>query len=425
MKRALVWFKTDLRIADNETLFRASEWADQVIPVFCLENWQDQTTAFGTKRMGIHRFRFLLESLLDLDKQLRKLGSGLIICHGSPELKLVELAQYYGAERVYAKKEIAFEERQQLGRVESSLLTKKVSLELFSTSTLYKATDLPFSVKEIPDVFTSFRKKVEREAAVREMIEIPDRLHSPVIPPLDKSLQNASKKDSRLNPFSIHGGECQALERLERYFESRAVLTYKQTRDDLFADLSSSKFSPWLSLGCISSKTIYWKLKEIESRFGSNESTYWLYFELLWRDFFRFTFKKHNHKFFQHYGLTSHSGDIKHNSSCFMDWCNGETSAPLINAMMKELRLTGFISNRSRQIVASYLVYELECDWRYGAAWFEQELIDYDVSSNWGNWAYIAGVGNDPRGGRVFNIQKQEELYDKNKSYQDLWLSKY
>ena len=99
----------------------------------------------------------------------------------------------------------------------------------------------------------------------------------------------------------------------------------------------------------------------------------------------------------------------------------GKTNNKFINAGMNELRLTGFLSNRMRQIVASYLINELSCDWRAGAAWFESKLIDYDVYSNQGNWAYISGCGTDPRGGRFFNIEKQQKTYDKNSIYQMLW----
>ncbi len=104
-------------------------------------------------------------------------------------------------------------------------------------------------------------------------------------------------------------------------------------------------------------------------------------------------------------------------------WVNGTTSVDFIDANMRELQLTGFMSNRGRQNVASYLCNDLKLDWRFGAAYFEQQLIDYDVCSNWGNWAYLAGVGNDPRENRYFNIEKQAQDYDKNKAYRNLWLN--
>jgi len=105
----------------------------------------------------------------------------------------------------------------------------------------------------------------------------------------------------------------------------------------------------------------------------------------------------------------------------FKAWCEGNTSYPLVNAAMNQLRETGYISNRSRQLVASCFINELELDWRYGAAWFEQQLIDYDVASNYGNWQYLAGVGADPRGLRRFNLDKQAQQYDPNGTFVDRW----
>lgn len=135
--------------------------------------------------------------------------------------------------------------------------------------------------------------------------------------------------------------------------------------------------------------------------------------------------KKHQHKYFLQNGINPlDTGLNKHNSNLFETWQNGKTGVDFIDANMNELKLTGFMSNRGRQNVASYLCNNLKLDWRYGAAYFEEQLIDYDVCSNWGNWAYLAGVGNDPRANREFNIEKQANDYDKNRKYRNLWLSK-
>ena len=154
------------------------------------------------------------------------------------------------------------------------------------------------------------------------------------------------------------------------------------------------------------------ELKNYEARKGANESTYWIYFELLWREYFQWYAARYKHKVFKQGGITQ-----KRTSCCFyperyQKWCQGNTPYPLVNALMKQLNQTGYMSNRGRQIVASCLIHELQLDWRYGAAYFEQQLIDYDVAANWGNWQYIAGVGADPRGGRHFNIEKQTRQYD-------------
>lgn len=187
----------------------------------------------------------------------------------------------------------------------------------------------------------------------------------------------------------------------------------------------SSKFSAWLALGCISPRFIYHELKKYEKQFGANDSTYWLVFELLWRDFFRFMFKKHQSKMFQPAGITTEKEIPKSVSEKLLhNWINGTTNEDFVDANMIELKLTGFMSNRGRQNVASYLCNDLKLDWRFGAAYFEQQLIDYDECSNWGNWAYIAGVGNDTRENRYFNIEKQASMYDKDKTYRNLWLNK-
>jgi deoxyribodipyrimidine photo-lyase len=186
----------------------------------------------------------------------------------------------------------------------------------------------------------------------------------------------------------------------------------------------SSKFSAWLSLGCISARKIYEEIKKYELQFGANDSTYWLVFELLWRDYFRFMMKKYHNNFFLQNGIKSTTSKLnKHNPKVFETWQNGKTGNDFIDANMLELKLTGFISNRGRQNVASYLCNDLSLNWRYGAAYFEQQLIDYDPCSNWGNWAYIAGVGNDPRENRIFNIEKQAIDYDKNFKFRNLWFS--
>ena len=120
--------------------------------------------------------------------------------------------------------------------------------------------------------------------------------------------------------------------------------------------------------------------------------------------------------------LTAHGlYHVPHDGAAFARWCAGSTGEPLVDAGMRELALTGWLSNRMRQIVASYLIHELRCDWRAGAAWFESQLLDFDPYSNQGNWAYIAGRGTDPRGGRRFDIQRQARQHDPDGRYRAAW----
>jgi deoxyribodipyrimidine photo-lyase len=219
------------------------------------------------------------------------------------------------------------------------------------------------------------------------------------------------------------GGETAGLERLATYFWQRDCLkTYKQTRNGMLGADYSSKFSPWLALGCLSPRFIAAEVKRYEGDRGANDSTYWLIFELLWRDFFRFVALKFGDRLFYRSGLQSKKIPWRVDWEQFQQWQAGMTGYPLVDANLRELAATGFMSNRGRQNAASFLTKNLGIDWRMGAEWFESQLIDYDPCSNYGNWNYTAGIGNDARDFRYFNISKQSKDYDPNGDYLKHWL---
>ena len=430
MKRSIVWFTTDLRLYDNETLVQAIQQTDEIIPVYCIDEQQFQTTEFGFRKTGKFRAQFLLESLTDLDNNLRELGSGLIVVKGKPEIEINKIAQKYNTQKVFAKKQVGYEELATQSKVEFELKKINATLETFDSTTLYHPNDLPFTITAIPEVFTDFRKKVEKEAKVRNDLSAPLTITSPcienlILPALHElGLENCLFDCRSAYPFN--GGETAGTKRVFNYLtETHAIATYKETRNGMIGENYSSKFSPWLALGCISPKMIFHEIKKYESAHVANESTYWLIFELLWRDYFYFMMKKYPKHFFSINGINKFKGSInKHDEVAFEKWKTGQTENDFINANMTELNQTGFMSNRGRQNVASYLCHDMRLDWRYGAAYFEEQLIDHDVASNWCNWAYIAGVGNNPRGVSIFNIEKQANDYDKNKLYRNLWLTK-
>jgi deoxyribodipyrimidine photo-lyase len=226
-----------------------------------------------------------------------------------------------------------------------------------------------------------------------------------------------------LRDTAFRGGCTEAMAHLEHYFSRSHASIYKQTRNALQGWSNSTRFSPWLANGCLSPRRILSRLKAYEQAQGSNESTYWISFELLWREYFQWYALKHRARLFARSGsgIATRTPLTSFYPERFKQWCQGTTPWPLVNACMRELNATGFISNRGRQIAASCLVNELNIDWRYGAAWFQQQLIDHDVASNWGNWQYIAGVGADPRGGRHFNLVRQAEQFDPDGEYVSRW----
>ena len=429
MKTALLWFTTDLRLRDNETLVRALAGSDQILPVYCLPPADFAQTTFGFPKMGYFRARFLFEALHDLDQRLRAIGSGLMISMDPPEKAIPAFAKFFQVQSVYVKEPVGFEEIQVQQKVQESLHSLGLEFETVATSTLYHEEDLPFSVSDLPDVFTQFRNKLEKHATVRSFIPAPARINSPVIPHLVlPEFSNFGIPTITLDPrraFDFKGGERDAQARIADYlFRSRAALTYKETRNGMIGANYSTKFSAYLALGCVSPRDIYWQIKSLEGQMGANDSTYWIIFELLWRDYFWFLMKKRPKSYFLKSGIQDAQNSPKNiDLETLQAWKSGKTGQPFIDAHMRELALTGFMSNRGRQNVASYFCHTLHQDWRYGAAYFESQLVDYDVSSNWGNWAYVAGVGNDPRPDRRFNIEKQAEIYDPNQLFQRQWLN--
>jgi deoxyribodipyrimidine photo-lyase len=225
--------------------------------------------------------------------------------------------------------------------------------------------------------------------------------------------------------LDFRGGAKEAKKWMNQWIWERDCLKeYKETRNGMVGADYSCKLSPWLSIGCISAVEVYWEIKKYESERVANESTYWLFFELLWREFFRFVARRYGAQIFQRNGIKDFEekmtlGDPK----TFQRWKEGRTPNAFVNANMIELAKTGWMSNRGRQNVASYLVHDLGQDWLAGARHFEEHLIDYDPCSNYGNWMYLGGVGNDPRPNRAFNLEKQAEYYDPDQEFRKLWLA--
>jgi len=429
-KTILVWFRKDLRIHDNEILAEAVRKGKNIVPVYCFDIRQFQHTPFKTKKTGLIRAQFLLESVADLQNSFRKAGGELIIKIGKPEVILPELVSKYQVNEVYHHREVASEETRVSADVETALWKLKINLRHFIGHTLYHKEDLPFPINSIPDVFTNFRKKVERDASVRachetpEVMNFPDNLESSPLPELSELGFNENVPEDFRSVMKFKGGETEALKRMQDYFwGTHAVKCYKQTRNGLIGPDYSSKFSAWIALGCLSPREIFWEIQKYDQIHGSSDSTYSLFLELLWRDYFRFMFKKYGNKFFQKTGFKGVAPEENENQHELFERCNNaETGIPFIDANMRELNSTGFMSNRGRQNAASFLVKDLKVNWLWGASYFEEKLIDYCPANNWGNWAYIAGVGNDPREYRYFNVLKQALDYDPDGEYVRIWI---
>ncbi len=422
--RGIVWFRNDLRLRDHEALQNAIKKCDEILPVYIIDERMFARDRYGFLKTGPFRTQFLLDSLKALDHALRQKGGLLYVEKGTPETILPRLAKLINATTLFAHKEVTSEEV----AVEQKI-SDQMEVEWYWGSTLYHPDDIPFDRTSIPDIFTEFRKQIEKQALVRNVIPEPEIL---VITPiasgatLDALFSPFEKKapDPR-TAFPFHGGSANVRRRLEDYlWKSQKLSHYKFTRNGLLGLDYSSKFSPWLANGSMSPREIYWEVVRYEKAVKKNISTYWMKFELIWRDYFRFVALKYGDGIFHRSGLKKRVKNWSKNEEDYERWRKGETGIPFIDANMNELALTGWMSNRGRQNAASYLAHDLGIDWRWGAAWFESLLLDYDPCSNYGNWMYVAGVGNDPRENRRFDIEWQAKKYDPEGEFINHWLKK-
>ena len=417
MTIAIYWFRNDLRIGDNAALIEASKGVDYLLPIYVHDQNLDGKTSWGFERIGRHRKVFLQESLNDLKTQIRRLGSDLFELSGNLQEIFLGLRDEFGVNLIYCEQ---IEAPEELGQVK---ILQEMGFEVRAVwqSSMLSPTNLPFQVNDMPDIFTQFRQQIEKS---KLSFEVPkaDLQFMPSLPN-DESVSCLRREAEALLSNSIFvGGEYAARVHIDRYFDRRLVDTYKQTRNQLVGMDYSSKFSPWLAWGCCSARKIANKIADYEKIYGVNDGTYWLWFELLWRDYFRFLHFKYGKRLYHSSGLSNQKSN-PFDSIRFSQWVSGNTGVSLVDAGMRELSATGFLSNRMRQIVASFWIYDMQGDWRAGAAWFESQLIDYDVYSNQGNWLYIAGKGTDPRGGRPFNVIKQAKEYDPDSEYRKMWIS--
>jgi len=433
----IYWFRNDLRLHDAAALHHAISLAEQqqtsLLPVFVHDTALEAMTPWGFVRTGAHRQAWLRMAIDDVSEHLASLGSQLLEFSGDPATVLASLSKLLGHATVICEEIAAPYEQVQIDTLRQS----GVQVQTHWQSTLMSRQDLPDSPENLPDQFTKFRQLVEKPQfkttapapSIQRLPKLPEKsdlVSVKALWPTTHPVKPTATSDSRAAfPYkqpNFHGGEHCALQHVQRYCERLLPHTYKVTRNGLQGIDYSTKWSPWLATGALSARTAWQAIQRFEAQHGANDSTYWIGFELLWRDHFRWLHLKHGSRLYKQTGLwPALKTNTHHDAAKFEAWRSGQTGHPFIDAGMRELNATGYTSNRMRQNLASFLIHDLGCDWRAGAAWFETQLIDYDVYSNQGNWLYLSGQGTDPRGSRRFNPDKQAHDYDPDGAYQRLW----
>ena len=409
--KSLYWLRRDLRFLQNKTLSAFCESSSEAAFFYCFNSSANRAEGF--------RRQFLETALFEFNQELKKYDHSLFVSKQDLIQSLDLIYSQFKFESLYFSKEFSFEELNDEETVTAWCQGKNIKIVSYNTATLTEVDSWQdLGLPSYPQ-FTAFRKKIELSPLVCQQIPKPSRFPKPAS--LKASGYDFIKKDFH----NTHPSESQGLERIDYYlFQSKKVLNYKNTRNGMIDFDDSTHFSPWLSLGLVSPETVYLELKKFEEQYEANESTYWVDFELLWRDYFKFLSMAAGNLLFLEKGLGNELSASTNGGTRgrFEAWCRGQTGQDFIDANMIEIQKTGWMSNRGRQNVASYLIHHLNVPWTWGAEYFEKTLIDYDPESNWGNWLYLSGHGTDPRS-RVFNPEKQAQDYDPESLYRDKWLN--
>jgi deoxyribodipyrimidine photo-lyase len=399
---AILWLRRDLRLHDHPALHAALEGNDRVVPVFCF----DDGLLSGRHASG-PRTQFLLECLADLGESLRRHGSRLFVRRGRPDRELPALARAVDAESVHFSADVSPFARARQTAVSRALEAEGVAANahpgLFVVDRL---RDVTTGAGDPYTVFTPFHRNWDGQRR-RPVLGAPRKMGAPgrtvsagALPTLTALGLEQECRDP------MPGGESAARAALQRFLAG-PVDDYEDGRD-ILSGVSVSRLSPYLHFGCLSPR-------EVESRLGDGPGAQALRRQLCWRDFYAHVlghFPANARSEYQQ----RYRGTIRwsHARQAFTAWCEGQTGFPAVDAGMRQLRREGWMHNRARLLVGSFLTKDLGIDWRWGERWFMRLLLDGDEASNNGNWQWIASVGVDPQPAfrRIFNPARQQERFD-------------
>lgn len=406
------WFRRDLRVEDNTALFRAARDAERVTTVFVLDDHYADDS-----RIGPARFRFLKESLEDLDAGLRRLGGRLLLRDGPASVALPALVRETAAEAVYANAEIGpYPERRDRDAA-AALEAVGGRLRLFADELLVPPDRLATDAGDPYVVYGPFSRKwiaAEKD----DPVTAPAALEAPELSGVPLSKPRAWK-NLGADPRAPRGGENAAVELLSSFFRERAG-RYADDRDR--PDLcGTSRLSAHLHFGTISARTVRAAAEDAwtaETSAARRTAIRKFVLELAWREFF-------HHVLFHFPRVAGESFRPEFDRMPWRDddaglaaWKAGRTGYPLVDAAMRELSITHWMHNRARMVAASFLTKDLHVHWREGEAWFEHELADADLADNNGGWQWAAGSGTDAAPyHRIFNPVLQSRRFDPDGRY--------
>ena len=416
MKRAIHWFRRDLRITDNTALAAAAKEAEEVVPVYVVSDWKKMHRWTGAPRQT-----FLCGSLSALEGNLRSIGSALIVREGEAEEVLVKLARETEADAVFTNRDPDLFGRGAEQRVAKMLAEDGRELRTFKDAAIHERDEVKTGGGGNFRVFTPYSTawaKLEKPAAgpALKKLKTPSGIKSAALP---------TPAHWGLTEFTggVEPGEKAARARLKKFLAD-PIYDYGEMRD-LMGEDGTSRISQDLRHGLLSIREVYHRAKAAaEGADATGRNNVWKFVsELIWREFY-FQILWHYPEVLEHEFNAKYRGmHWDHDEDKYRAWCEGRTGFPIVDAAMRQLNATGYMHNRARMITAMFLTKDLHLDWRMGEQYFMQTLIDGEIASNNGGWQWSAGTGADAAPYfRIQNPWSQTKRYDPEGKYIKQWI---
>ncbi len=398
-KISIFWFRRDLRLYDNTALYYALQENIPVLPIFIF----DSDILDDLKDKSDARVNFIHDQLNEINEQLKEIGSGVLVKYGKPEEIYKSIMQEYDIQAVYTNRDYEPYALERDQKIDNILQQKGIGFYDFKDHVIFEKDEILTGGNEPYKVFTPFKNKWL------------EKLESGHIHPYKIHLkkENFYQFKTKLPSLEDIGFKKTDIPIPAKEYDKNIIKKYDKERD-FPAKNGTSRLGIHLRFGTIS-------IREAVSHAQKLNDT-WLN-ELIWRDFYSMILANFPHVVKNSFKAKYDAIPWRNNKEDFQKWCEGKTGYPIVDAGMRELNQTGYMHNRVRMIVASFLTKHLLIDWRWGEAYFAEKLLDYELASNNGGWQWAAGTGTDAQPYfRIFNPYSQTDKFDKNKAYIRKWV---
>ncbi|MEJ7560279.1 MAG: deoxyribodipyrimidine photo-lyase [Pedobacter sp.] len=400
---SICWLRRDLRLSDNAALYHALKGSDPVLLLFIF----DKTILDKLSAEDDARVTFIYQTITNLNQELSKYGSSILVTYGTPEQAWQEVLANYNVKHVFANHDYEPYARERDGSLAEFLASESIPFSTFKDQVIFEKEEIVKSDGKPYTVFTPYFRQWEKmlnDFFIRAY-------------PVEKYTKNLLQTEHLTSPSLAQMGFVESTQTFPTMNFETALDGYELKRD-FPGEEATSRIGLHLRFGTVS-------IRKAVTEAKVQKANKWLS-ELVWREFYMMILWHFPHTSKSSFKPAYDKIRWRNDENEFAAWCKGETGYPLVDAGMRQMNEIGFMHNRVRMVTASFLTKHLLIDWRWGEVYFAEKLLDYDMASNIGGWQWACGCGNDAAPYfRVFNPELQTKRFDPKLTYINKWLPEF